>query len=344
MKAAVLHAPNDLRLEEIPDPVPGEGEVILAPKACGICQTDYLAITGRRMNWDPGSVMGHEFSGVVTDIGPRVRGVEVGDEVVVTPVGTCGRCRHCQAGMQHYCADGYVIGGDGQPRFYNGAFAERCRVPASSLLAKPPSLSFEAAALTEPLAGSYKGMIAYSQLTVGEDVVILGVGSMGLLLTQVAAAAGPGTLIAVDLVDSRLALARECGATHVVNGAREAVKERVYEILPEGPDLVFEAAGALAAAELTFDLCRRGSRINIFGVIIPGTIPVSPRDIHFTEIRMDASFSVTPTVMRKSLKLQETGLVDTSKIITHRFPLDEIHSAIEAMDREDRVKIVVTQP
>ncbi len=78
--------------------------------------------------------------------------------------------------------------------------------------------------------------------------------------------------------------------------------------------------------------------MNIFGVIIPGTVPVSPRDIHFMEIRMDASFSVTPTVMRKSLKLQETGLVDTSKIITHHFPLEAIHDAIAAMEREDRVK------
>jgi L-iditol 2-dehydrogenase len=341
MKAAVLHAPNDLRLEEIPDPTPGDGEVIVAPKACGICQTDQLAFTGGRLNWEPGSVMGHEFAGVITQVGSRVEGFDVGDEVVVSPVGTCGRCRHCQGGMQHYCDDGYVIGGDGQSRFYNGAFAELCKVPATSLFPKPETLSFEAAALTEPLAGSYKGMIAYSQMTVGEDVVILGVGSMGLLLTQVASAAGAGTLIGVDLVESRLAMARECGATHTINGATEDVKQRVHEILPQGPDLVFEAAGALEAAELTFDLCRRGTRINVFGVIVPGTVPVSPRDIHFTEIRMDASFSVTPTVMRKSITLQEKGLVDASKIITHRFPLEGIHDAVAAMDREDRVKVMV---
>ncbi len=132
--------PTTYGSEEIADPIPGDGEVVVAPSACGICQTDYLAITGGRMNWDPGSVMGHEFAGVITEVGPRVTGWEVGDEVVVSPVGTCGRCRHCQAGMQHYCVDGYVIGGDGQPRFYNGAFAERCSVPATSLFLKPPSL------------------------------------------------------------------------------------------------------------------------------------------------------------------------------------------------------------
>ena len=341
MLAAVLRAPNDLRLEQVPDPAPGHGEVVVAVKACGICQTDYLAITGGRMNWEPGSITGHEFAGVIANVGDGVEGWAEGDDVVVMPIGTCGRCKHCQAGKQHYCVDGYVIGGDGQPRFYHGAFAEYCKVPASSLFAKPATLSMEAAALTEPLAGSYKGMIAYTQMTVAEDVVIIGGGSMGLLLTQVASAAGAGTLIVVDLVDFRLDMAKRCGATHTINGASEDVKARVAEILPDGPDVVFEAAGALQAASLAFDLCRRGTRMNMFGVIVPGTIPVSPGHIHFTEIRMDASFSVTPTVMRKSLDLQRKGLVDAGKIITHRVPLADMYEALDIMKQPDRVKVMV---
>lgn len=342
MVAAVLHAPGDLRLEVVQEPDPGEGEVVVAPRACGICQTDYLAITGGRRNWQPGSVMGHEFSGTVAKVGRRVDKLAEGDDVVVSPVGFCGRCRHCQAGRQHYCVDGYVIGGDGQPRFYNGAFAELCCVPSASVLPKPQALPFENAALTEPLGGSYKGMIVYSNMTVGEDVVIIGAGSMGCLLLQVARAAGAGTLIAVDLNAHRLAVARACGATHLVNGAETDTASAVRSILPDGPDLVFEAAGTLEAASLAFELCRRGTRLNMFGVIVPGTIPVSPADIHFTEIRMDASFSVTPTVMRKSLTLQERGLVDTGRIITHRFPLERIADAVEAMSAPDRVKVMLT--
>jgi threonine dehydrogenase-like Zn-dependent dehydrogenase len=176
MLAAVLHDVQNMTLEELPRPEPGEGEAVVAVQACGICQTDYCAFTGKRMNWPKETVLGHEFSGVIAEVGPGVKGWAPGDEVVVSPVGYCGVCRECRLGRQHYCHHGYVIGGDGQPRVYHGAFAEFVRVPAVALYAKPPALSFEGTALTEPLAGSFKGMIEYSQLRLGEDVVIVGAG------------------------------------------------------------------------------------------------------------------------------------------------------------------------
>ena len=135
--------------------------------------------------------------------------------------------------------------------------------------------------------------------------------------------------------------ARECGATHVINASKEDAKARVREILPDGPDLVFEAAGALEAARLTFELSRRGTRINMFGVIVPGEIPVSPADIHFTEIRMDASFSITPRVMQKAIRLMEKGLADPGRIVTHRIPLSRIQDALDVMETPERIKVVV---
>ena len=130
--------------------------------------------------------------------------------------------------------------------------------------------------------------------------------------------------------------------SHIINATEVDPKQAVYEILPEGPDLVFEAAGVLEAASLTFALCRRGTRINMFGVIVPGTIPVSPADIHFTEIRMDASFSVTPAVLLNSIRLMEIGLCDPEKIISHRIALPDIHEALRVMETLERVKVVVT--
>ncbi len=126
-------------------------------------------------------------------------------------------------------------------------------------------------------------MIEYSQLRCPEDVVILGAGSMGLLLTQVAASGGAGRLVCVDVEDWRLHKALELGATHTINSRTEDLKARVADILPEGPDIVFEAAGALAAAEDAFALARRGTRLNMFGVIVPGTIPISPAEVHWLE-------------------------------------------------------------
>jgi threonine dehydrogenase-like Zn-dependent dehydrogenase len=184
-------------------------------------------------------------------------------------------------------------------------------------------------------------MIEYSNLRLGEDVVIIGAGAMGLLLLELAAAGGAGRIIVVDVVDYRLRKAIELGATHIINSKKEDVKKKVYEIIPDGPDIVFEAAGVLEAAQMVFELTRRGTRVNMFGVIIPGYIQVSPAEIHFNETRVDASFSVNPRVMTKAVSLIEKGKVDPGKIITHRFPLEEMDKALEAMESPERIKVVI---
>ncbi len=341
MLAAVLEGVRKMVLNDVPRPVPGRGEVIVRIKACGICLTDYSAYTGARTNWKSGQIVGHEMSGIIEEVGTGVNHFEPGDEVIVSPAIFCGECDYCKRGLQHYCPNGAVIGGEGFDNVLPGGFAEFVRAPVQTLYLKPPNVSFPAAALTEPLAGSYKGLISYTRLTVGEDVVIIGAGGMGLLLTQIAHAAGAGNLILIDIADYKLEYAKKCGATHTINSTRENPKKAVAAILPKGPDIVFEAAGALPAAELAFELCRRGTRINMFGVIVPGTIPVSPATIHFSETRMDASFSVTPSVMVKAVDLMRKRLVDTSRIITHQIPLNEIQKALDIMGTVERIKVVV---
>jgi threonine dehydrogenase-like Zn-dependent dehydrogenase len=341
MLAAVLEGVGKMVLKEMEKPKTGFGEVVVKVMACGICQTDYSAYTGRRTNFTPGVIVGHEISGVVDEIGEGVTTVKPQDEVVILPAVQCGHCKYCRTGFDNYCPNGLAIGGEGYDNVLNGGFAEYVLVPEKTLYEKPKNVSFPAAALTEPLAGSYKGLIEFTQLRIGEDVVIIGAGGMGLLLTQIAAAAGAGNLIVIDIEDFKQEYALRCGAKHFINARKEDAKKRVYEILEDGPDIVFEAAGALEAAKLTFDLTRRGTRINMFGVIIPGEIPVSPAKIHFQETRMDASFSVTPRVMIKALELLKKELVDPMKMITHQIPLKEIDKALEVMGSPNRVKVVV---
>jgi len=341
MLAAVLEGVGDLRLRDVPKPVPQRGQVLVRIKACGICQTDYSAFTGRRMNWQPPMIMGHEMAGVIEELGPEVEGWQAGDEVVISPVITCGKCRWCRLGMSNHCKNGIVLGGDGQDIVWDGAFAEYMAAPTEILYRKPKHVPWEAACLTEPLAGSYKGMIEYSQLRLGEDVVIIGAGGMGLLLAEIAVAAGAGRCIVADTVDFRLNKALELGVDYVINAGREDVHKRVYELLDEGPDLVFEAAGTLDAARTAFSLMREATRINMFGVIIPGEIEVSPMRIHWQETRMDASFSVTQRVMTKSIELIGKGKVHPEKIVTHTFPLSQIHEAMQTMATPERIKIVI---
>ncbi len=341
MLAAVLEDVGRMVLKELPKPTIKKYEVLVRVKACGICQTDYSAYTGRRTNWTPPIILGHEISGIIEEVGEEVKGWNPGDEVVLSPVISCGECDNCRLGLEHYCRNGKVIGGEGQKVVLPGGFAEYVAVPTSVLYKKPKNVSFDSAALTEPLAGSYKGMIEYSNLRLGEDVVIIGAGAMGLLLLELAVAGGAGNTIVIDVVDERLEKAKELGATHTINSKIINPKEAVYDIIPNGPDIVFEAAGVLEAAKLAFELTRRGTRINMFGVIIPGTIPISPAEIHFNETRVDASFSVNPRVMTKVISLLEKRKVDPGKIITHKFPLTEIDKALLAMELPERIKVVI---
>ena len=342
MLAAVLHDFNRLELEEVPIPrAENFGEVVVRIKACGICATDYKAIKGIRRNVAFPFIPGHEPSGVVAEVGPGVMSVKVGDEVIVQPSGFCGFCKHCRVGNTHYCEHAFTTGGDGPKEVWPGAFAEYMKTKESSLFPKPASLSFDAAALTEPLSGAWKGVIQYSQMQLGDDVVVIGVGSIGLLCLMVAKAAGAGRLIAVDTSDYALRNALALGATHAVNPAREDAKKRIYQIIPDGPDLIVEAAGPIQAVQLMVDLRRRGTKWNVFGITTHEKFELDGGHTHFLEGRMDASFGTTPLAMTKAIRLMETGLVDTEKIISHRFPLSRIHEAIEVMSTPERNKVII---
>ena len=148
-------------------------------------------------------------------------------------------------------------------------------------------------------------------------------------------------MVAVDVSDYALEHALKLGATHAVNPANGDPKEAVYAILPKGPDLVIEAAGPVEAVQLMFDLCRRGTRVNLFGITTHEAVHFDGGLTHFLETRMDSSFSTTPHAMHQAIRLMERGLVDPSKIITHRFALDEIDKAMATMGETERNKVMV---
>jgi len=342
MLAAVLHDFNDMRLEQILIPQPkNAGEVLVRIKSCGFCATDYKAIRGIRRNVNFPFIPGHEPSGIIAEVGPGVTRFAVGDEVICQPIGYCGYCKYCRVGNTHYCQDAFTTGGDGAKDVWAGAFAEFMLTKESCLFHKPTSVSFDAAALTEPLSGAWKGVIQYSQMQVGDDVVIIGVGGIGLLCLMVAKAAGAGRLIAIDNSAHARASALKLGATHAIDNSDGHGKQRVYEIIPDGPDLIVEAAGPIGAVRLMVDLRRRGTKWNLFGITTHETFELDGGLTHFMEGRMDASFGTTPVAMQNAVRLMERGVVDPSKIISHHFPLSRIHEAITAMDGPDRNKVMI---
>ncbi|MBN1125764.1 MAG: alcohol dehydrogenase catalytic domain-containing protein [Sedimentisphaerales bacterium] len=342
MLAAVLHDFNDLRLEEVPIPEPaGYDEVVVRIRSCGICQTDYKAIKGIRRNVIFPTITGHEPSGIVSAVGAGVTEFKEGDEVIIQPSGYCGYCTDCRQGRTHYCTKGFVAGGDGPEDVWDGAFAEYMKTRAQCLFHKPANISFDAAALTEPLSGAWKGMIQYSQMQVGDSVVVIGVGGIGLLCMMVARAAGAGHLIAVDPSSYARRNATNLGATDVIDPSTEDVKKRIYELIPHGPDVVIEAAGPIEAVRMMVSLLRRGTKWNVFGITTHEKFDLDGGLTHFLEARMDASFGTTPMAMTKAIRLMETDLVDIEKIISHRFSLSDIHKAMEVMGSPERNKIII---
>ncbi len=341
MLAAVLHGPNQLRLEEVPTPHPGPGEVLVRIKSCGFCATDYKAIKGIRTNVDFPCIVGHEPSGVVAELGEYVQGFRVGEPVIVAPSGSCGICPDCRTGNTHYCKHAFTTGGDGPEDVRPGAFAEYMLTTPSTLYHKPESIDFDAAAITEPLAGAWKGVILKSEMELGDDVVVIGTGGIGLLCLMVARAAGAGRLIAIDSSEYARNHALELGATHALDPRDPAIKKLVYDIIPEGPDLVIEAAGPIQAVELMVSLRRRGTKWNVFGITTHEKFELDGGETHFLEGRMDASFGCSELGMQKAIRLMERGVVDPGKIISHRFPLRDIARAVEVMGQPERNKVII---
>jgi threonine dehydrogenase-like Zn-dependent dehydrogenase len=341
MLAAVLKDFDRLELEEITTPRPEAGEVMVRVRACGFCATDFKAIKGIRRNVAFPMVPGHEPAGVVAAVGAGVRKFKEGDEVIIQPSGYCGLCSYCRVGQTHYCESAYTTGGDGPKDVRSGSFAEYVVTGANTLFHKPKNLSWEAACQAEPVSGAWKGVIQYSQMMVGDDVVVIGTGAIGMYCLMMAKAAGAGRLIALDISDHALELARKLGATHVINPARCGAKEAVYEILPKGPDLVIESAGPIEAVRLMVSLLRRGTRWNVFGITTHEKFELDGGLMHFLEARMDASFGTTPLAMQRAITLMERGLIDPEMIVSHRYPLTEIHQAVETMAGPKRNKVII---
>lgn len=341
MLAAVLRDYNELVLKDLSVPKPGPGEALVRIKSCGFCATDFKAIKGIRRNVKFSLIPGHEPAGVVSAIGAGVKNVKEGDEVIIQPSGYCGHCHYCRLGMTHYCEHAYTTGGDGPEDVRPGSFAEYTVTGANTLYPKPANISFDAACQAEPVSGAWKGVINHSQMELGDDAVIIGTGGIGMYCLMVAKSAGSGTLIAVDISEYALNAAKRLGATHTVNTLKYDAKSAIYEVLPNGPDLVVEAAGPVEAVKLMVSLLRRGTRWNVFGITTHESFELDGGLMHFLEARMDASFGTTPLAMQKAIRLMERGLVDPEKVISHRFKLEDIHKAVEVMASAQRNKIII---
>lgn len=319
MKAMVLKNVGVLEIQEVDCGLPGEGEILMDVKACGVCGTDLHMFHGDKGAFDNSYplIMGHEFSGIVSAAGPGVKKLKVGDRVCVDPNRYCGQCRNCKKGLVHFCENmtGY---GTTLP----GGFAGQCRVLEQAAYKIPDGLSFEHAALVEPVSCCMHG-IDRCNIHPGDTAAVIGMGSIGMLMMQLAYVAGAARVIAVEPVAEKRELAIKLGAWLAIDPLTQDVKAEVEKAGIESLDCVIECAGLGNTMETAIDIASPAATVMLFGLTPPDTkITVLPLEQIFKkEITITGSY-INPLVSQRVIDLLASGRLDLDTVITDRIPLD----------------------
>jgi L-iditol 2-dehydrogenase len=323
MTAAVLYGKEDLRLERVPVPQAGRGELVVRVGAALTCGTD-LKVYRRgyhAMMLKPPIPFGHEFAGVVAEVGDGVTAFREGDRVVAMNSAPCDTCFFCRHGQQNLCEN---------LLFNNGTYAEFIRIPAriveKNTLVVPSGVPLEHAALTEPLACVVRGL-EESGAKAGDTMVVIGAGPIGLMFIHVAELAGV-KVIAVVKREDQIATARMFGASSVLQvGAVEDVVAATRALTCEsrGADVVIDAVASPAAWEWAVDMVRKGGAVNFFGGPPSGTkVQLDTNRLHYGDITLKASFHHTPATCRTAFRLVTDGRFKCAEYITGRADLDEV--------------------
>jgi alcohol dehydrogenase/L-iditol 2-dehydrogenase len=341
MKAVVKYGRGDreVALREMAEPSPGEGEVLLAVRAAGVCGSDIEMWH----NWidvcNVPVIQGHEFCGVVEELGPGVAGFRPGDRVVSeTAAYVCGQCVYCRAGEYNQCPKriGYGSG-------THGAFARYVRVPVRCLHRIPGNVPDAHAALTEPACVAYNALVVKSDVRAGEPALILGPGPIGLMAVQIARIRGayPIIVVGTELDAGRLEVATKVGAHRGVVVPNEDPQTVVRDLTDgQGVPLVVDAAGGTKALETAVALVARN-----------GTITKIAWDHKTPEVNLNAlvqkgarvqgSFSHTWRTWEAVLRLMSAGLLDVASMISHEMTIERFEEAYELVERRQAVKIVL---
>lgn len=340
MRAVVCHGPEDYRLQEVPTPAAGPGEVVVKIDAAGICASDVKCYTGAPHFWGEGGApgycqapitAGHEFIGTVVALGDGAAeryGLSLGDRALSEQIVPCWECRYCRRGQYHLCAVHDIYGFRSR---VPGGWAEYLKFPAGALNHRvPASIAPEHAALIEPLACSMHA-VKRAGIEFGDVVAIAGCGTLGLGMVAYAAMKSPGALVAIDLADDRLERARKLGATHVLNPRKDDVPAALRALTDGyGCDVYIEATGHPAAVEQGLLGIRKAGTFVEFSVMrepvtVDWTIIGDKKELNLLGAHLGPY--CYPAVIRSL----ETGAVNADAFLSHRLPLDRFEEGIHTV-------------
>lgn len=319
MKAAVYHGPGDLRVEEVPVRKLKDNEVKIQVKYCGICGTDIHIFHGDGGCCDvtPPLVPGHEFSGVVAEVGSKVKTVKVGDRVTGDPNDMCGECYFCKNGMQHFCKNNIGIG-----TTVDGGFAEYVIMREKQVYKVSDELSFIEAAMAEPISCCLHG-IDLCNIKAGDTVLVIGGGPIGMIMMQLAKNAGASKVIMSEPVEEKREQALKLGATKTIDPLHEDVEAVLAEYC-ENVNVVIECVGNVHTQADAVRFAGKGATIMYFGLAAPEeSFPIRPDDIFKKELHITSSY-INPYSFERAIQILESGTVELESLITNVVPLDDI--------------------
>lgn len=337
MRAYVITSSFRGEVTEIDKPGLKSGWVLIKVAYAGICGTDVHIFRGEVSVPLP-LVPGHEFSGIVEEIGEDVNGLKRGDKVTVDPNVSCGKCYYCRRGMSHFCENWWAVGVHRQ-----GAFAEYVAVPQRNVYKLPGKLSLRAAAFTEPLACCIHGQDR-AKIKHGDTVLILGAGPIGLLHLQLARLRGAADIIVADIVDLKLSVAERLGADLTVNPAKENLERAVREHTGgRGVDVAIEAAGSVEAFRAALKALDFGGTLVVFGVAPESSVAnLRPFEVYAKELKIVGA-KINPYTTERALKLLSSGKIRVDELVTHEIPLEELPTYMEklAQKKLEALKVLV---
>ena len=339
MKAAVFYKKGDLRIEDLPTPEIGNpDDVVIKVRACGICGTDMHIFDGDEgaAPTPCGTVLGHEFSGEVVAVGDAVHGVSVGDRVCVDPNKLCNNCDFCREGIGHFCESMVGIG-----TTVHGGFAQYCVVPASQVYKFDGDITYEMAAMCEPVACCLHG-IDMCDIIPGGTVAVIGGGMIGLLMLQLAKLKGAAKLLLVEPVAEKRELAKKLGADITV----DPTSQDIFAVLEQNGlsriSTVIECVGKTATMKQAIAIAGKKSTVMMFGLTRPSDeIEIKPFEIFKKEITLKASF-INPYTQKRALSLIDSKKIDVSSMVYKTISVDELPAILGDKAKRAQGKYIVT--
>lgn len=335
MRAALFPTPGEVEIVERETPSPLEWHALVRVEACGVCGTDLHIFEGEFPAQFP-LIPGHEFAGVIEQVGQGVSAFRPGDRVVIDPNLNCGTCRPCQRGLTHLCRNLVSFGVT-----LDGGFSTHCSLPARQLYKMPSQMSFEVGAMTEPVACCVHG-IERAQVRPGEVAVLLGAGLIGLVMLQLALLRGAAAVIVSEPDAEKRNLAMALRASATVDPKGEDLMAVVRKATGGlGADVVIDCVGGAETAQQAVGLAGEGGRVLLFGVAPPDAeVTIRPYDVYAREIVITGSF-INPFTHGAALALLASGRVKVSEIISHRMTLEQMPEALEMLKARQARKIIV---